>query len=248
MSSSSSGAGTDEGEATSMTAGPTEEMKSSVSPSDEEGSMTDEMKSSPSVESGKTDGSTMTGGPSGTQPTSGLDASTEEMQGSAEPSGSPDPMGSPEPSGSPEPMASPEPSGSPEPMASPEPSASPEPMGSPEPSASPEPMASADASSDSMASMGSTATSDPSAPTHGMMDESTMVHKTDMMASGTTKSMVSSSAGHSEDSSMMPTSQSAQVTTPVKPRRTDITNPGTRDLFQGWVDVQGQGAANDFCR
>ncbi|XP_071831275.1 uncharacterized protein [Apostichopus japonicus] len=248
MSSSSSGVGTDDGEATSMTAGPTEEMKSSVSPSDEEGSTTDDMKSSPSVESGKTDGSTMTGGPSGTQPTPGLDASTEEMQGSAEPSGSPDPMGSPEPSGSPEPMASPEPSGSPEPMASPEPSASPEPMGSPEPSASPEPMASADASSDSMASMGSTATSDPSAPTHGMMDESTMVHKTDMMASGTTKSMVSSSAGHNVDSSMMPTSQSAQVTTPVKPRRTDITNPGTRDLFQGWVDVQGQGAANDFCR
>ncbi|XP_077994407.1 roundabout homolog 2-like [Glandiceps talaboti] len=31
-------------------------------------------------------------------------------------------------------------------------------------------------------------------------------------------------------------------------RRYDITDPGLEGYFRGWVDVQGQGAANDFCR
>ena len=34
----------------------------------------------------------------------------------------------------------------------------------------------------------------------------------------------------------------------VKPRRTDITDNGHGHLFHGWVDVQGQGAKNDYCR
>ena len=34
----------------------------------------------------------------------------------------------------------------------------------------------------------------------------------------------------------------------VKPRRTDIPDKGFTDMFRGWVDVQGQGAKNDYCR
>ena len=34
----------------------------------------------------------------------------------------------------------------------------------------------------------------------------------------------------------------------VRPRRTDITTWGYRNMFRGWVDVQGQGANNDYCR
>ncbi|XP_072048867.1 uncharacterized protein [Amphiura filiformis] len=34
----------------------------------------------------------------------------------------------------------------------------------------------------------------------------------------------------------------------VKPRRYDITDRGMDCFFRGWVDVQGQGAPNDFCR
>ena len=34
----------------------------------------------------------------------------------------------------------------------------------------------------------------------------------------------------------------------VKPRRTDITDMGIQTWFRGWVDVQGQGAKNDYCR
>ena len=34
----------------------------------------------------------------------------------------------------------------------------------------------------------------------------------------------------------------------VMPRRTDITDWGHSNMFSGWVDVQGQGAKNDFCR
>ncbi|XP_070568569.1 protein sax-3-like [Ptychodera flava] len=36
--------------------------------------------------------------------------------------------------------------------------------------------------------------------------------------------------------------------TDIKKRRYDITDPGLEGYFRGWVDVQGQGAANDFCR
>ncbi|XP_038078481.1 uncharacterized protein LOC119745889 isoform X2 [Patiria miniata] len=45
--------------------------------------------------------------------------------------------------------------------------------------------------------------------------------------------------------------QSNQTTgtmTNVKPRRYDTHNLGVPSLFRGWVDVQGQGAANDYCR
>ncbi|XP_071955598.1 hemicentin-2-like isoform X2 [Antedon mediterranea] len=34
----------------------------------------------------------------------------------------------------------------------------------------------------------------------------------------------------------------------IKPRRRDINDTGLPDYFRGWVDVQGQGAANDYCR
>merc|ERR1711973_134430 len=33
-----------------------------------------------------------------------------------------------------------------------------------------------------------------------------------------------------------------------KPRRTDITDKGYSHLYRGWVDVQGQGVNNDYCR
>ncbi|XP_038078483.1 uncharacterized protein LOC119745889 isoform X4 [Patiria miniata] len=38
------------------------------------------------------------------------------------------------------------------------------------------------------------------------------------------------------------------ATLAVKPRRYDTHNLGVPSLFRGWVDVQGQGAANDYCR
>lgn len=31
-------------------------------------------------------------------------------------------------------------------------------------------------------------------------------------------------------------------------RRYDISDMGYKEMFHGWVDVQGQGAANDYCR
>ncbi|XP_022083672.1 basement membrane-specific heparan sulfate proteoglycan core protein-like isoform X3 [Acanthaster planci] len=34
----------------------------------------------------------------------------------------------------------------------------------------------------------------------------------------------------------------------IKPRRYDITDAGLKGYFRGWVDVTGQGAANDYCR
>ncbi|XP_033117452.1 hemicentin-1-like isoform X2 [Anneissia japonica] len=34
----------------------------------------------------------------------------------------------------------------------------------------------------------------------------------------------------------------------IKPRRRDINDTGIPYYFRGWVDVQGQGAANDYCR
>ena len=34
----------------------------------------------------------------------------------------------------------------------------------------------------------------------------------------------------------------------VKHRRYDVTEIGEPQLFSGWADVQGQGAANDYCR
>ncbi|XP_071959169.1 uncharacterized protein [Antedon mediterranea] len=34
----------------------------------------------------------------------------------------------------------------------------------------------------------------------------------------------------------------------IKSRRYDITTHGLSEYFRGWVDVQGQGAANDYCR
>lgn len=34
----------------------------------------------------------------------------------------------------------------------------------------------------------------------------------------------------------------------LKLRRYDVTDTGIPDLFRGWADVQGQGAANDYCR
>ena len=47
------------------------------------------------------------------------------------------------------------------------------------------------------------------------------------------------------------TSQSSDQTdktSAVQPRRYDITNLGEPMFFRGWVDVQGKGAANDYCR
>ncbi|XP_041369476.1 uncharacterized protein LOC121383473 isoform X1 [Gigantopelta aegis] len=34
----------------------------------------------------------------------------------------------------------------------------------------------------------------------------------------------------------------------IDPRRTDITDLGYGYMFQGWVDIKGQGANNDYCR
>ena len=34
----------------------------------------------------------------------------------------------------------------------------------------------------------------------------------------------------------------------IKPRRYDVTDQGEDCYFRGWADVQGQGAANDYCR
>lgn len=34
----------------------------------------------------------------------------------------------------------------------------------------------------------------------------------------------------------------------VKDRRYDIEDLGEDNFFKGWADVQGQGAANDYCR
>ncbi|XP_014667695.1 PREDICTED: cell wall protein IFF6-like [Priapulus caudatus] len=34
----------------------------------------------------------------------------------------------------------------------------------------------------------------------------------------------------------------------IKARRYDVSNVGLPHYFKGWVDVQGQGAANDYCR
>ena len=34
----------------------------------------------------------------------------------------------------------------------------------------------------------------------------------------------------------------------ILPRRYDIEDLGSDCLFRGWADVQGQGAANDYCR
>lgn len=34
----------------------------------------------------------------------------------------------------------------------------------------------------------------------------------------------------------------------IPERRYDIANLGDPDFFQGWADVQGTGAANDYCR
>ena len=40
-----------------------------------------------------------------------------------------------------------------------------------------------------------------------------------------------------------------QTTAPcAKPRRYDVSDMGISYLYKGWADVQGQGAANDFCR
>ncbi len=36
--------------------------------------------------------------------------------------------------------------------------------------------------------------------------------------------------------------------TPLKPKPTHISDLGIPELFRGWVDVQGQGANNDYCR
>lgn len=43
-------------------------------------------------------------------------------------------------------------------------------------------------------------------------------------------------------------SNAAQPPTTLKKRRYDIVNQGVAGKFQGWADVQGQGAANDYCR
>ncbi|XP_038078485.1 uncharacterized protein LOC119745891 [Patiria miniata] len=45
-----------------------------------------------------------------------------------------------------------------------------------------------------------------------------------------------------------PMQGTTNVTPAVKPRRYDTHNLGVPSLFRGWVDVQGQGAANDYCR
>ncbi|XP_072049294.1 uncharacterized protein [Amphiura filiformis] len=44
------------------------------------------------------------------------------------------------------------------------------------------------------------------------------------------------------------TNQETDGCTTIKPRRTDLTDLGSPCLFRGWVDVQGQGANNDYCR
>lgn len=38
------------------------------------------------------------------------------------------------------------------------------------------------------------------------------------------------------------------ATNHVPPRRYDLTDLGDPAYFQGWADVQGTGAANDYCR
>ncbi|XP_022110345.1 uncharacterized protein LOC110989938 [Acanthaster planci] len=45
-----------------------------------------------------------------------------------------------------------------------------------------------------------------------------------------------------------PGPQQFDMTSTLKPRRNDIHNLGVPSMFRGWVDVQGQGAANDYCR
>ena len=34
----------------------------------------------------------------------------------------------------------------------------------------------------------------------------------------------------------------------IMPRRYDVENPGEDCFFRGWVDVQGLGSSNDYCR
>ncbi|PIK52890.1 hypothetical protein BSL78_10240 [Apostichopus japonicus] len=43
-------------------------------------------------------------------------------------------------------------------------------------------------------------------------------------------------------------SNAAQPPVVLKKRRYDISEQGVSGKFQGWADVQGQGAANDYCR
>lgn len=51
--------------------------------------------------------------------------------------------------------------------------------------------------------------------------------------------------GNNEDYEVEVVTSSASQ---VPERRYDIADLGDPDLFQGWADVQGTGAANDYCR
>ena len=42
--------------------------------------------------------------------------------------------------------------------------------------------------------------------------------------------------------------KTAPVYNSIKLRRYDVAEAGDPKLFRGWADVQGQGAANDYCR
>ena len=63
--------------------------------------------------------------------------------------------------------------------------------------------------------------------------------------------------GSNETDKMTPDDQTNQnnrsagggeVCSNIKPRRYDIIDQGEDCYFRGWADVQGQGAANDYCR
>ncbi|KAJ8024159.1 Basement membrane-specific heparan sulfate proteoglycan core protein [Holothuria leucospilota] len=165
---------------------------------------------------------------------------TDAPKVSPETQGSTETMGSPESPESTEPTGSPETHGSTEPMASPETKSSTESMASPEPRGSPEPESSTEPGTEGP-TMGMT-----SGPTKGGDTDSPMLTNTPGMVS--TSTMAVSKEMTSQTTKMMSSKIGMTGPPDVKQRRTDITHPGIKDQFSGWVDVQGQGAANDFCR
>lgn len=179
---------------------------------------------------------TVSEGMESSEPTDVTDAPkvSPETQGSTETMGSPESPESTEPTGSPETHGSTEPLASPETKASTESMASPEPRGSPEPESSTEP-----------GTQGPTMRMT-SGPTKGDDTDSPMLTNTPGMFS--TSTMAVSKEMTSQTTKMMSSKIGMTGPPDVKQRRTDITHPGIKDMFSGWVDVQGQGAANDFCR
>ncbi len=53
---------------------------------------------------------------------------------------------------------------------------------------------------------------------------------------------------HNKLSNILPKQMDSKYTVLMKRRRYDIADLGESNMFRGWVDVQGQGAANDYCR